>query len=96
MIKINFLLLLIISIFSINFDFHNFHDNLENCEIHNHSIIECEDCQYIDNIKNNLIDNSNDYICKNNFNATVFIFSDFINLNNLVLNKLSRAPPSIS
>ena len=98
----NFLLLLsIVSIFLVNIDFYSFHNHNhnhdhENCENHSYSILECEDCQYIDNIKNNLIDNSSDYVCKENFNFLTFIFSDFLKLNKLEINNLSRAPPFIS
>ena len=93
----NFLLLLsIVSIFLINIDFYSVHHHNhihENCEVSTNVVFECEDCQYIDNIKNNLIDNSNDYLCKENFSFKTFIFSDFIDSNKLELNSLSRAPP---
>jgi len=95
MINKYFLLLSIISVLSINFDFDSFHHH-KNCENNNHAIIECEDCKFIDNDKNNLIENVNQANYKNDSKVLIFVSSDKLIFNKFESKKLSRAPPKVS
>ena len=100
MFKKFFSLLLIVAIFSLNFDFHAIHEHSHG-HIHSHEdksndLFECEDCEYINEIKNNFINFNNIFFKKNNISFITLSLNSFIIYTDLESQKQSRAPPFIS
>ena len=101
MLKKIFSLLLIISIVTLNFDTHNHihdhdHDHDHEHGSHHAVIIECEDCQFINETKNNFIDVEKVFSQKIEFNFITLSLIDILVSSDLESQKKSRAPPSIS
>ena len=100
MFKKFFSLLLIVAIFSLNFDFHAIHEHSHG-HIHSHEdksndLFECEDCEYINEIKSNFINFNNIFFKKNNISFITLSLNSFIIYTDLESQKQSRAPPFIS
>ena len=104
MFKKFFSLLLIVAIFSLNFDFHAIHEHNHDHEhshghIHSHEdksndLFECEDCEYINEVKSNFINTSNVFFKEDNINFITLSLNSFIIYTDLESQKQSRAPPS--
>ena len=92
MFKKFFSFLLIISIFSTNFDFHAHHAH--DCHDYSHSSIsECEDCKYINEVKNEFININNAFFQKVSIDFFTLNLNNFLIHANLESKKSSRAPP---